>query len=512
MSKIANNLYKKIFTLSKATGNVLETTYEELLDAKSKGELLPGQFYRIIDYVTTTSDTESRSMGHQFDIIVLALNESTLSEEAFASHHNGDTYFANSNIAAWKIWYCLENNNLRFSWADTENGKGVIYRMIDEFQNDVPYDFKNIQFKRYAIGITQDFQESASYLDGLCVSTRSLPNTNSVPFTVDLTTFKWYYTFSQLGGTWDVEATDSSMSGSVKQTNNVYIANRSYRAPYALNNVVIALGPCMAGNIMNASQYSDLPAGQNCSFKEACCELTIMGDVSNLRAATQFRNNIILGADFRHNNCGTDFQDNIMCSKAGFSFNTFKERFRNNVIFCTTEFSGNTFDDNCWSNKIIAARVRMNIFNNLTYTSFNLYEKNLQRNNFAQPCNSVTFTGGNCQCNEFGSLMQTCEFIGGVGYTRTKAGMRFVRMSCAEGYDFISVDIDSILEGTSTNPIEFRSSDFCVKVENNSVGNTKNVRIEADTDKNLVASWRGTGGVLVEKVSTDNGRNWTNLT
>ena len=33
----------------------------------------------------------------------------------------------------------------------SQKGKGVIYRMIDEFNNDVPYDFKNIQFKRYKI-------------------------------------------------------------------------------------------------------------------------------------------------------------------------------------------------------------------------------------------------------------------------------------------------------------------------------------------------------------------------
>lgn len=44
--------------------------------------------------------------------------------------------------------YCFNNDTSRFAWADNVNGKGVIYRMIDEFNNDVPYDFKNIQFKR----------------------------------------------------------------------------------------------------------------------------------------------------------------------------------------------------------------------------------------------------------------------------------------------------------------------------------------------------------------------------
>ena len=32
-------------------------------------------------------------------------------------------------------------------YKDPQVGKGVIYRMIDEFNNDLPYDFKNIQFK-----------------------------------------------------------------------------------------------------------------------------------------------------------------------------------------------------------------------------------------------------------------------------------------------------------------------------------------------------------------------------
>ena len=117
-----------------------------------------------------------------------------------------------SKLEAWKIWYCLDNDSKRFAWSvdfgikrdgrtyvwsgtDDDNngyilypwvcvndsgmvlytktllpqkgetcyddtgvedgviediikGKGVIYRMIDEFGNDCPYDFKNVMFKR----------------------------------------------------------------------------------------------------------------------------------------------------------------------------------------------------------------------------------------------------------------------------------------------------------------------------------------------------------------------------
>jgi hypothetical protein len=44
-------------------------------------------FYRITDYEFTSSDSEVKSAGHRFDIIVLALSEDTLSEDARAIQH-----------------------------------------------------------------------------------------------------------------------------------------------------------------------------------------------------------------------------------------------------------------------------------------------------------------------------------------------------------------------------------------------------------------------------------------
>ena len=132
-------------TLKSVTGSTIEITWSDLKAKRDAGELTPSQFYRITDYQCTTVQSNTRSAGNQFDIIVLALTNNTLSEQAWAALHSGDTYFANSNLSAWKLWYCLDNDTTRFAWADSTNGKGVIYRMIDEFNNDVPYDFKNIQ-------------------------------------------------------------------------------------------------------------------------------------------------------------------------------------------------------------------------------------------------------------------------------------------------------------------------------------------------------------------------------
>ena len=202
-------------------------TWGDLKAKRDAGELTPGMQYRITDYQCTTTQEDTRSAGHQFDIIVRADSENKLNEEASAIQHEGDEYFANSNLSAWKIWYCLDNDTDRFAWAmigeliDTikptngnasgtytynvpisnikyystvynlkigikttinsgppvyvtktddytlvvedqfnwikegelsvytisQKGNGIIYRTIDEFNNDIPYDFKNIQFK-----------------------------------------------------------------------------------------------------------------------------------------------------------------------------------------------------------------------------------------------------------------------------------------------------------------------------------------------------------------------------
>ena len=59
-----------------------------------------------------------------------------------------EPYFANANLAAWELKYCLDNDTSRFIWANNSTGKGVIYYMKDEFNNECPYDFKNILFVR----------------------------------------------------------------------------------------------------------------------------------------------------------------------------------------------------------------------------------------------------------------------------------------------------------------------------------------------------------------------------
>lgn len=123
---------------------IISLSYSQLVSLRSNSGLVKGRQYRITDYVTKTSQIDTQSANHAFDIIVTADDTNKLNENARAIRHSGNTYFANSKLEAWEIKYCLDNDTDRFAWADSTNGKGVIYYMKDEFGNECPYDFKNI--------------------------------------------------------------------------------------------------------------------------------------------------------------------------------------------------------------------------------------------------------------------------------------------------------------------------------------------------------------------------------
>jgi len=90
-------------------------TWSALKTLRDNSNLVVGRLYRITDYVTTTVQTGTRSAGHPFDLVVIATAVNALSEDAKAILHNGDTYFANSDLNAWKVSYTIDNNDTRYA-------------------------------------------------------------------------------------------------------------------------------------------------------------------------------------------------------------------------------------------------------------------------------------------------------------------------------------------------------------------------------------------------------------
>ena len=139
-SDICTNLYES----QENFFNMQQVTYSELVELRDNGELVSGKYYRITDYVATAnSESNYTPTNIPLDVIVMALTEDTLCEEGYAVKRNGYNYTSNINDAfkkTIKIYYTLDNDINNYAWADTENGKGVIYKMANLasfYTNDV---------------------------------------------------------------------------------------------------------------------------------------------------------------------------------------------------------------------------------------------------------------------------------------------------------------------------------------------------------------------------------------
>lgn len=145
-SDICTNLYES----QENFFNMQQVTYSELVELRDNGELVSGKYYRITDYVATANSESSYTPTNiPLDIIIMALTEDTLCQEGYAVKRSGYNYTAPINenfITTIKIYYTLDNDIDAFDWADTENGKGVIYKMsiLQSFNTNLAADFDYI--------------------------------------------------------------------------------------------------------------------------------------------------------------------------------------------------------------------------------------------------------------------------------------------------------------------------------------------------------------------------------
>lgn len=371
------------------------TTTADLKAKRDNGELVAGAWYRITDYQCTTTQENTKSAGHVFDILMLAIDGKTLSEEARAIQHEGDTYFADCNLAAWKIWYCIDNDVRRFMWADEENGKGVIYRMIDEWGNDVPYDFKNIQFVR-------QLAEDGSLA----------PDGNDVY----VYTFNWYdengdcKDTSIFGNDGSLLNSEGCISGVYGNTLNSYVYTNDQDEWETKSNRVRLNDIVFCSN----SEYSD-GAYYGCfanTFGKKCYSNTFGNNCqSNAFDSNCSSNKFGNGCSYNAfgNGCSTNTFGNS-CSHNKFgnrcSTNTFGNRYQSNTLgsdFLSNSFgndcSSNTFGNSC-SNNTFGNSCQSNTFGNSCKS--NTFDNSCQSNTFDNSCSYNTF-GSYCSNNTFGN-------------------------------------------------------------------------------------------------------------
>jgi hypothetical protein len=245
--------YRKLFTkkLNFHANKIHNILWSDLVALKNASKLIPGMKYRIINYVTTSTQANTSVANKYFDIVVTAISTNTLDENASCLATDRTTGTSTSGLCwhpeRWTIKYCLTNDITRFAWASSL-GTGVIYYMKDEFDNEAPYDFKNILFKNIYI-----FDYTKYTYDNV-----NKPTLTGLNYSILSTTSTAYYTFSGPG---NVDGTTLS-SNYVFMNNHIsvskdYIDDVAYQKLY-LPFVVIIGNNCKNNYITNC---------KNCTFE-----------------------------------------------------------------------------------------------------------------------------------------------------------------------------------------------------------------------------------------------------
>ena len=376
--------------------HIVATSWTDLKALRDAGLLTPGQQYRITDYVTTTAQANTQSAGHQFDIIVTADDVDKLNENARACLHEGDTYFANSKLEAWKLKYCLDNDTNRFAWADSVNGKGVIYRMIDEFNNDVPYDFKNIQYQIRPSFIYSQWGNAYVFSRNTALD-MIIADVQYYGYVSDRDISGWSTRYCWLR---DDPATTSSVmytsSGAVISFggNIVTISNESYdvytfsKTKTTANDFDVSLNGLLYSCHNNTIRpYVVIGANKY----QVLNRITFVGWFMATSYPGLHCHSNTFGNDCHSNTFGNSCQSNTFGN--GCYYNTFGYSCQSNTFgnYC----SSNTFGNNC----------RSNTFGN--YCSSNSFGNGCSSNNFGNYCSYNTF-GTSCTYNTFGN---ECRYL-----------------------------------------------------------------------------------------------------
>ena len=436
-----NELWNKFADYLKGIQHV---TYAQLVTLRNNSGLVAGQWYRITDYMTTVAnDTEARSAGHPFDLLVMATSSNTLSEEAKAikSSRDSNGYFTDANLNAWKVWYCLDNDTTRFQWADTENGKGVIWRMIDEWQNDCPYDFKNVQFKRYKATALNEVIEEA--IDGQYYAYNGDMMNVEIEDEED---FVWAYTFTLIDENEDWVDYSIKKEGALDPETDWGYLNQFKK------------GRCEYNRIRHS--YTAVTIDEE-------CYRTLM--LNNIVLISTINEECGLSGEMQMNDFGTGNYN--MTVKDNPEKNIFGNKCYNNIVGSY----GNTFGNDCGGNTFGNGCYR-NTFGN--YFQCNTFGNGFQYNTFGNGCGGNTF-GNNVHDNTFGNDCYENTFGNNCRYITVHNGVQYVEV-LGGNTDSAYVQNAQILNGThgsdSSNRLQIsfqQNADYCQYAGLNSSGNLR---------------------------------------
>ena len=337
-------------------------------------------------------------------------------------------------------------------------GKGVIWEMVDEYNNLCSYDFKNVQFKRSLIVATKEDpseDECAFYGKYVGQAMEELP---VLPegYAIDPNDSKYLYTYSVIAADGSVE--DNSMgidltsagmgiihlcalnrmrenvnssSFALDLNNNVFVATCN-SADEMMNLIVMGntFGTlCMGNTFVNAAMENTF--GNGCdgnSFGNECYSNSFGNDC--------YRNSF--GNYCSGNTCGNYFQYNSFgnyCYNNSFGNSCYYNSFGNDCWYNSfgNDCCYNSFGNNCGSNSF-GNSCRYNSFGNNCYE--NSFGNDCYYNSFGNSCGGNSF-GNSCYENSFGNYFYRNSFGNGCQYNNILDNVQYI--TAFEGVRYVSI-------------------------------------------------------------------------
>ena len=326
-------------------------------------------------------------------------------------------------------------------------GKGVIWEMVDEYNNLCSYDFKNVQFKRSLIVATKEDpseDECAFYGKYVGQAMEELP---VLPegYAIDPNDSKYLYTYSVIAADGSVE--DNSMGIDLTSAGmgiiHLCALNRMREninaSSFALdlnNNVFVATCNStdeMMNLIVMGNTFGTLCMGN--TFVNAAMENTFGNDCYYNSFGNYFYRNSF------GNNCGSNSFGNFCSGNTCgnyFQYNSFgNDCYRNSFgNFCSGNTCGNYFQYNSFGNGCDG-----NSFGNECYD--NSFGNSCGGNSFGNSCYYNSF-GNDCWYNSFGNGCQYNNILDNVQYITAFEGVRYVSIGSING----TVQYAQVLNGT----------------------------------------------------------------
>lgn len=212
-------------------------TWADLKALRDAGNLIPGMQYRITDYVCTTVQEDSHSVGNKFDIIVTADAPSVLNERARAAHHTPDVYVTTFSDGVKKS--CYVRYAQRVNWK-------LMYVVIDSatlkccgaYAEDLSFNGMNLTVSNHAstdltVSKTEEYCDYFHY-------------TNFA---------KWELKYSL-----DNDTDRFAWADAVNGKGVIYWMKDEFgnECPYDFKNIVFDRKACIIANVVSNTQYFEV--------------------------------------------------------------------------------------------------------------------------------------------------------------------------------------------------------------------------------------------------------------